>query len=140
MLKKNVDDDWIKAIIRKSRVINNNNNWIETINQKKLCSNNEAVNQEELCNNNDKTEDKSDFFSNTNNKKRKFGKFDNFNHVLYQFYVNLYSIVFILDVKINEEICDNFYYKLLPTMFKISKSIQRSCDYWKKSYMLGYEN
>ncbi|GBC29179.2 uncharacterized protein OCT59_009795 [Rhizophagus irregularis] len=76
----------------------------------------ESVNQEELCNNNDKTEDKSDFFSNTNNKKRKF------------------------DVKINEEICDNFYYKLLPTMFKISKSIQRSCDYWKKSYMLGYEN
>ncbi|PKK60615.1 hypothetical protein RhiirC2_818220 [Rhizophagus irregularis] len=83
---------------------------------KKLCSNNKAVNQEELCNNNDKTEDESDFFSNTNNKKRKF------------------------DVKINEEICDNFYYKLLPTMFKISKSIQQSGDYWEKSYMLGDEN
>ncbi|CAB5356076.1 unnamed protein product [Rhizophagus irregularis] len=90
--------------------------YFSSYKDKKLCSNNKAVNQEELCNNNDKTEDESDFFSNTNNKKRKF------------------------DVKINEEICDNFYYKLLPTMFKISKSIQQSGDYWEKSYMLGDEN
>ncbi len=58
-----------------------NNDQIEAVNQEEPCNNNqtEAVN-EEPCNNNDKTEDESDFFSNTNNRKRKLGKFNNFNH------------------------------------------------------------
>jgi len=82
-------------------------------------------------------EDEPDY---TNNKKRKLGKFNNFNQVLYQFYINLYSIVFILDVEMNEELRDEVYYKLLPTMFKISELIQRSRDYWEKSYVLRDEN
>ena len=40
----------------------------------------------------------------------------------------------------NKELRDEVYYKLLPTMFKISESIQRSRDYWEKSYVLRDEN
>ena len=40
----------------------------------------------------------------------------------------------------SEELRDEVYYKLLPTMFKISELIQRSRDYWEKSYVLRDEN
>lgn len=47
---------------------------------------------------------------------------------------------FILDLEINEELRDEVYYKLLPSILKISETIQSSRDYREKSYVVRDKN
>ncbi|CAB4397224.1 unnamed protein product [Rhizophagus irregularis] len=44
------------------------------------------------------------------------------------------------DLEINEELRDEVYYKLLPSILKISETIQSSRDYREKSYVVRDKN
>ena len=104
--------------------------------------------EEERCNNNDLIEPTGFSIKSILNDEsygpsidKKKGKLISLiTLIMYCINFILIYILLSLDVEMNEELHDEVYYKLLPAMFKISELIQRSRDYWEKSYILRDEN